>query len=178
MFQRIANIIFEIDLQYTNLNQFWLHVVKSNCGFWSFLIFNLWIWSLFATFSPLLQNFLNFFLRHCIFEIWKCNAVLSLKISMFSNLGFHLSYNTSNWRVALAHFLKQSSPIYKRLLVIHSTSSTGTFFPQVRRIWPLEPPQTKHQFWNGTVFSCWCPWRDSAVLSPSMITRPTKSKFI
>ena len=43
--------------------------------------------------------------------------------------------------------------------------------------WPLEPPQTKYQFWNGTVFSRWCPWRDSAVLSPSMITRPTKSKL-
>ena len=43
--------------------------------------------------------------------------------------------------------------------------------------WPLKPPQTKHQFWNGTVFSRWCPWRDSAVLSPSMITRPTRSKL-
>ena len=121
------------------------------------------------------------FLRHCIFAIWKCNAVLSLKTSMFSNLGFHLSYNTSNWRVALAHFLKQSSPVYKRLSVIHHAEAPHQQEHSFHRCegsgWPLEPPQTKHQFWNGTVFSRWCPWRDSAVLSPSMITRPTRSKL-
>ena len=99
MIQRIANIIFKIDLQYTNLNQFRLDVVKSNCGFWSFLIFNLWIWSLFATFSPLLQNFFETFLwcilPLCFPGIWPAPGLHKLwypgirDMSTWSKFGAH-----------------------------------------------------------------------------------------
>ena len=43
--------------------------------------------------------------------------------------------------------------------------------------WPLEPPQTKHQFWNGTVFFTLVSMTRQYSPESKIITRTTKSKL-
>ena len=146
MFQRIANIIFKIDLQYTNLNQFRLDVVKSNCGFWSFLIFNLWIWSLFATFSPLLQNFFETFLwcilPLCFPGIWPALWHRKLAKDHWWKLGGDNSCKT--WRAAQGLWgeMDQETPVWQA------------------RLWKC----SHHRRWPQTTLNAlrcktlWCSW--------------------